>query len=404
MARYDFGGDLKKLFGRTRESEDLSWLELLPASLLEREAGKAAIDAGRVSCPDPFRFAIRGGRLWLEVARRTGRKLALDRAARCFSDAQLSARPRQRVIWAVHSAEATLLRYDLFGSPILLHTLVNDLQTLEVRPGTDQQAVARLIARARARLAQAAMDGPCRATDEALTEALRGLDGSPEPAEPDLRDSFRLERASLSLQAGVLKRDRDRLAQAQRDLTAVIEAAPAEERPLTRARALLLAAAGLRALGAMAGDLSAWGQGQVLMLQAADLFTADHAPLDWAAVQLAGPATLADLRLAEALTDEPGLILGALALHARSNAELTLAAATGEVRVLAGLRQALLRQLQAQPHPVTWAAIQLALADLAVAESRLSGVPAPNLGLMRAEAELTAREHGAPALADLARG
>ena len=403
MARFDFGDDLRRLFGKARETEDLSWLELLPVSLVEQQAAKAAIDAGRVSCVDPFQAAIRAARIWREVARRTGRKLALDRAARCLSDAGRAAKPRQQALWAVQSAETTLLRYDLFGGPILLQTLLRDLEGIEVRPGPEADDIARLTARAQARLAQASLEAP-RGDEDALLTALKALESLPDPLSVEARDSFRLERASLSLLAGVLKRDTDCLSRASGDLQTVIDAASSDERPLTRARALLLAAAGLRALGAMAGDMAAWSQGEVLMRGAGDLFTADHAPMDWAAVQLAGPSSLADLRLAEALTDEPGLILGAMALHARSNAELALASATGDVRVLEALRQTLLRQLQANPAPVTWSAIQLALADLAVAKSRLCGVTEPNLGLMRAEAELTAREAGAMALADLARG
>lgn len=403
MARFDFGDDLRKLFGRPRETEDLAWLELLPVSLLEQEAARAAIDAGRVSCPDPFHSSIRAVRIWREVARRTGRKLALDRAARCLSDAQRAAKPRQQALWAVQAGETTLLRFDLFGGPILLQTLLRDLDGLEVRPGPDADDMTRLKARARARLAQGDQDRP-DGDAEILLDCLKTLESLPEPHGTEARDSFRLERASLSLQTGVLKRDIDSLTRSSRDLHAVIDSAAPEERPMTRARALLLAAAGLRALGAMAGDMSAWSQGETLMTAAGELFTPDHAPLDWAAVQLAGHATLADLRLAEALTDEPGLILGALALHARSNAELALASATGDVRILEALRQTLVRQLQGNPSPVTWSAIQLALADLAVARGRLSGVAEPNLGLMRAEAELTAREAGAMALADLARG
>lgn len=403
MARFDFGGDLRKLFGRAREAEDLSWLELLPVSLVEQQAARSAIDAGRVSCPDPLQANIRAARIWREVGKRTGRKLALDRAASCLSDASRAAKPRHQVLLAIQTAETALLRYDLFGGPILLQTLLRDLEGVDVRPGAEADDIARLMARTQARLAQVSLEQP-RGDVHTLLGSLGTLESLPDPSGAEARDSFRLERASLCLLAGVLKRDTESLTRASRDLQTVIDAASPDERPLTRARALLLAAAGLRALGAMAGDMSAWSQGEVLMRGAGDLFTADHAPLDWAAIQLAGSATLANLRLAEAITDEPGLILGALALHARANAELALASAAGDVRVLEGLRQSLLRQLQANPSPVAWSAIQLALADLAVARSRLSGVPEPHLGLIRTEVELTAREAGAPALADLARG
>ena len=84
--------------------------------------------------------------------------------------------------------------------------------------------------------------------------------------------------------------------------------------------ALALCGAGLSALAAIAGHDEARSQGRIMFDAAADQFTPDHSPLDWAAIQVlrvgddAQPLML--LTQAEALTAGEGLILGALARSA----------------------------------------------------------------------------------------
>jgi len=43
---FEFGRDLRKLFEKARESEDLGWLELVGADLVQLEARRESVDAG----------------------------------------------------------------------------------------------------------------------------------------------------------------------------------------------------------------------------------------------------------------------------------------------------------------------------------------------------------------------
>lgn len=64
---FEFGRDLRRLFEKARDSDDLGWLELIGAGLVEVEARQQATDAGRVSCARPFEAALRAAALWLSL-------------------------------------------------------------------------------------------------------------------------------------------------------------------------------------------------------------------------------------------------------------------------------------------------------------------------------------------------
>ncbi|HEX8660428.1 MAG TPA: hypothetical protein VF686_01080, partial [Brevundimonas sp.] len=202
------------------------------------------------------------------------------------------------------------------------------------------------------------------------------------------------------------RRDGRLLDQAGRDLRALVEAASPDYRPLTRARALALAGAGLIALARLARSDAAAEQGRALFDAAADQFTSDHSPLDWVAVQLVqtpGETPLLTLAQAEALTREPGLVLGALARERRLATEVDLAEDVGDLAALIGLETAVRQRLTAPAaRPLDWAADQIGMARLAMAKGRLMGVEPRAIGLMLAEAMETAREWGAPALLERA--
>ena len=97
-----------------------------------------------------------------------------------------------------------------------------------------------------------------------LDAALHGAKGLP----PTVSDDLRLDRAALGLEAGVARRDGRLLDQAGRDLRMLVESASPDYRPLTRARALALAGAGLMALARLAKDEAATVQGQALFAAA----------------------------------------------------------------------------------------------------------------------------------------
>jgi len=402
---FEFGRDLRKLFDKARESDDLGWLELIGADLVEAEARREAVDAGRVSCARPFDSWIRASALWREHARRTGRRESLDRAAKCASEAaRHTTTPDQTAGAAIESGEIHLLRFDLFGGPTALTAALGDAQSLTAERPATRAAAAALHARLCARRARLSAQ-PSNLLDAAalLDAALHGARALP----PAAGDELRLDRAALALEAGVARRDGRLLDQAGRDLRALVESASPDYRPLTRARALALAGAGLTALAELAGSDAARTQGRDLFEAAAEQFTPDHSPLDWVAVRLAGSRTgtpLLVLAEAETLSREPGLILGALARERRLAAEAALAESMADLGALTGLEAIIRRRLTkaTTTEPLDWAADQIGMARLAMARGRLMGVEPHAVGLMLAEALETARECGAPALMERA--
>ena len=84
---FEFGRDLRRLFEKARDSDDLRWLELIGVGLVEVEARQQSTDAGRVSCPRPFDAALRAAALWREHARRCGAASSVERAESSGRDA-----------------------------------------------------------------------------------------------------------------------------------------------------------------------------------------------------------------------------------------------------------------------------------------------------------------------------
>jgi hypothetical protein len=113
-----------------------------------------------------------------------------------------------------------------------------------------------------------------------------------------------------------------------------------------------------------------------------------------------GDTPLLLLAEAEALTREPGLILGGLARERRMAAEAALAEAMGDVEGLTGLEAVVRRRLAEadRTEPLDWAADQIGMAHLAMARGRLTSIEPRAVGMMLAEALETAREWGAPTL------
>lgn len=399
---FEFGRDLRKLFEKARESEDLGWLELIGANLVASEARRESVDAGRVSCARPFEAWMRASTLWREHARRTGSLESLNTAAACASDAaRHTTMQDQTAAAAVESCAIHLLRFDLFGGPASLDVALSDLQGLSTDRATTRAQAAAVHARLTARRATLAGDvatllDAAALLDAALHEARR--------LPPVLVDDLRLDRAALALEAGVNRRDAHLLDQAGRDLRALVESASPDYRPLTRARALALAGAGMAALAALANDPAALAQGRDLFEAAAEQFTSDHSPLDWVAVQLARPdqdTPLLTLAEAEGLSSEPGLVLGALVRERRMSAEASLAETMGDVQAMAGLEANIRRRLESrlQVQPLAWAADQIGMAQVACARARLTGTTPSSVGMILHEAMETAREMGAPSLA-----
>ncbi|WP_298128156.1 hypothetical protein [Brevundimonas sp.] len=396
---FEFGRDLRRLFGRDRDREDLGWLELVGVELLEAEARRASIDAGRTSCARPDQAWLTAAAVWRELAARTGATAALDAAEAAAGSAErASASGDRREEARCARAQALTLRFDLYGGPSLLDEAAALIEAASSRAAT--VAVHARIAARKARL-----DGRAPRLLEAaalLDLAVHGLDGSPDP----LAEAVRLDRAGLTLEAGVTQRDARLLDQAGRDLLALVEACPAERRPLSRARALTLSAAGLTALAALADDAAAREQGRALFEAATDQFTPDHSPLDWAAVQLASQGTGARLVAVDAICRAagPGLVLGALARERLTATRVAAAEAAGDPAALDAVAGELRRRVATPAAPLDWAADQIGLARVAAARARLFDAPRGEVGLMLASAADVAREVGAPVLAQVAEG
>lgn len=398
---FEFGRDLKKLFEKARDGDDLGWVELIGVDLVEAEARRETTDAGRVSCTRPFAAWMKASNLWREHARRSGARLSLDRAAACASDAtRHAANDEDKTAAALEAGEIHLLRFDLFGGPERLATAASDVQFLNGGRAVTRAWAQSLGARLAMRKALAAEDASER------RKALERLDAAQEAGRAlsaAAAHELALDRAALALEMGVERRDPALLDQAGQDLRTIVEAASPDYRPVTRARALVLAAMGLKALAGLAADAAAHEQARALFDAAAEQFTPDHSPLDWAAVQLAqveADCPLLTLTQAEAMTAEPGLILGACARERRMAAEAALAFAMGDLQALAGLEAVIRRRLAKRTpiEPVDWAADQLGMAHLMLARARLTNSRADAVGMILTEAMETAREWGAATL------
>jgi len=406
---FEFGKDLRKLFAQARESDDLGWLELIGADLVRAEARGQAIDAGRVSCARPFEAALRTCALWREHARRTGTETSLDQADTAALDAaRRAATAEHRARAVAETVEILLLRYDLAGGLLPLDRAESLLAGPDARAASRSGAAAQALSAAHARLKarQARLPGrPADLLDAAalLDVALHGMDERPSP----MRDDLRLERAALALEAGVAQRDARLLDQAGRDLRVLVESASPDYRPVTRARALALCGAGMRALAALAGDQAAMAQGAEMFDAAADQFTPDHSPLDWVAVQIAAAdetTPLSVLIQAERLCGDAAVILATLAREARVAQEVREAERRGDMAALDLLASSPRRRLaRGVSRPLDWASDQIALAHVGLAKDRLTGGARAGIGMMLVEAAAVAAEEGAPALAERAR-
>ncbi|MFN4295916.1 MAG: hypothetical protein ACK4FB_03675 [Brevundimonas sp.] len=410
---FEFGRDLRRLFAQAREGDDRSWIELIGADLLEAEARGQATDAHRTRCREPVLTGLKASALWREHARRTGRRDSLARALSAASDAgQAAVTTDQHIEAAMETALCLMLQYEQRGGADLLQQI--DLVLDGHETGRSGALSARLaVAHARLEALKARRSGEPAAMldasalmDSALHDVANRPDLAPEAAE------VQLDRAALALEAGLLRGDTRLLDQAGRDLRALVASASPEYRPVTRARALTLCAAGLSALAALAGDEEARSKAHELFDAAADAFTPDHSPLDWAAIELARAARdmnpdLDRLIEIETVTAGEGLILGAVARERRVAVEARQAELGRDAARLARMETRLRRRLatgQASENPLDWAVDQITLSQVQLTRMRLTGRgEAGHLGLVLVEAAETARDLGAGLIADRAR-
>ncbi len=408
MAMFEFGKDLRRLFVQARESEDLGWLELISISLLAREAKTLTTDGGRVSCSQPSQTWRRASILWREHARRSGQPDSVAKALTTAEDALKAAKSdddRARALLA--AAQAQIVKFDLYGDREAVVLAAELAREVNAKRLPTLASCAGVHARIRARQARISEKVQDRQDAAALMDAALHALTKHNPVEAD---DLRLDSAALALEGGILQRDARLLDQAGRDLTALVEASSPDTRPLTRARALALCAAGLSALAAMADDEAAMKTGHEMFDAAADQFFVDHSPLDWVAIQVArsidATAPLEPIRQSVALTTGQGTILGALALDLMATREIETAATAGDLTELTRIETRVRRRLaerEGVPSAIDWAVDQIAMARLMIARADLMGSAPDQAAFVLAEAAEAAQEHGVPVLADRAR-
>ena len=406
---FEFGKDLRRLFVQARDSDDLGWLELIGVNLLAREAKSLTTDGGRVSCSQPSQTWRRASILWREHARRSGNPDSLAKALTTAEDSLKAAKSdddRARALLA--AAQAYVTKFDLFGDREAVTLAAEVAREINAKRLPTLASCAGVHARIRARQARISERAQDRQDAAALMDAALHALTNHNPIEAD---DLRLDSAALALEGGIIQRDHRLLDQAGRDLTALVEASSPDQRPLTRARALALCAAGLSALAAMAEDEAAMKTGHEMFDAAADQFFVDHSPLDWVAIQIARSidpaAPVEPIRQSVALTTGQGTILGALALDLLVAREIETAATAGDLTELTRIETRVRRRLADRsviPTAIDWAVDQIAMARLMIARSQLMGSDPDQAAFVLAEAAEAARDHGVPVLADRAKG
>lgn len=407
---FEFGRDLRRLFEKAGDSEDLGWMEGVSASLVENQARNQSLESGRPTCTNPFDACIRACLLWREHARRTGHPQSLQRTqSEARAASRFAVNEEQTVRATIELAQSTLLSFDLIGGPDRLTATETLLKHL---PTPRRQYLANEIKAALSRVntRRAALDGDPAALKTAcdnLEEAVQAL--KDQQAHSDLE--LRIEQASLSLTIGLMTRDLKRLEKVGQELRGLVKNAPGVQRPISRGRALALCGMGMLALTRLAKDETARKQGLSLLQAASDQFAMDHSPLDWAAIQLMRADAEDSLSLTtvvqiEALTEPYGLIMGVEARERHLALEIHEAELAHDLLGLKQLEKCILSRLRGTgtlAAPLDWVANQMGLARIALARARIMDRPPVHLGLILIEAAGTARERGAVALASRAR-
>lgn len=296
---FDFGKDLKRFVadGVGGQGRDPRVLELLPTATVAEQAAAEASAAGRAS--KPWKAWRDVALIWTSHARRTGLQTSLDAAGRAARES-LEAAPAGHAfaLASATAAEVLLARFDLRANEAALSEAEAAVEAAAEEPNSrrGQSAVASVHARLATRRALMADDaGAVKAAAALLDAALHGETGKGSDADPwrlVRASELRLERAELTVRAGLRWKDARLLDQAGRDLRLLIENLDADVLPVSRARAVRLCGLSLSALAAMAARVDAMEQAVEMLAAARDLFDVDHSPLDAASALSAQAETL----------------------------------------------------------------------------------------------------------------
>lgn len=298
-AMFDFGKDLKRFVadGVGGQGRDPRVLELLPTATVAEQASAEARAAGLAS--RPWRAWRDVALIWTSHARRTGLESSLEAAGRAAS-AALDAAPAGHAfaLASAAAAEVLLAKFDLRANEIALGEAEAAVEAAAEEPNSRRAQSAVAAVHARVRMRRALMDddtGAVKAAAALLDAALH--EHGRRAAETDpwrlvRTTDLRLERAELTVRAGLRWKDHRLLEQAGRDLRQLIENLDADVLPVSRARAVRMCGLSLSALAGMAASADAMEQAVEMLTAARDLFDADHSPLDAASALSAQAETL----------------------------------------------------------------------------------------------------------------
>lgn len=420
---FELGRDLKRFVadGARGQGRDPRVLELLPCSALAQQASAEASVASQAQ--RPWKAWRDVALIWTAHARRTGMDASLEAAGRAARRAMDSAPAGHAFALASAAAAETLIaRFDLRADPSALAQAESTIEAAAEEPHArrGQAAVSAAHARLRARQALAEDDpSAVRAAAALLDAALHlpaGRISDPDSWRMVRAGDLRLDRAELTLQAGLRWKDERLLEQAGRDLRVLIDSLDAHLLPVSRGRAVRMCGLALASLGAAARRAEVIEQSVEMLACARDLFDVEHSPLDAAAILSAQAETMVRwqesapvtqlLKASEALLGRASnLIAGrhpALEVEVRVKAarvRTLLAARAGDLLALSDQESRLRLSLatgDAGRDAVGWATAQLCLAEVYEALDDLGCQPDRRWAALyaRKEASDVLRERG----------
>ena len=381
-------------------ADDMSLVEVLPLSMLLKEAMEADDIAGRASGRKRSQLRLDAAILWREVTRRSGEVRALSRAASSAEDA-LDHYGERSAGWARARCEqgfAAMLGAELFGDPGLMSAseaafrdaltgprrgLASPLAEIGLLAITGRRALATGNAQA-ARVAAARFAQPI-ATLKEMSRRIR--------AARMLSVDGHILRAELLCDWGARLSDAPLLRAAIRDTLTAASGLTPDFEPLTIARIGFARAKGQIALG----DVESNGEG---VLAGVDLvysiltdLSLEHSPLDRAMGEYiagCGFKVLGDLsgdarnferaltafeRAGAVIARREGLMLRAEVASRRAVCLARIAEISGDVNGLNSAEKALRQELAnpiTQGNPEAWARLQLFLARLLLARLEIT--------------------------------
>ena len=405
----DFGRDVRRLMGREQKASD-SWadpatLELLPLMALKRQAAAAGLAAHQAAGGERPTRLIAYASMLREIARRTGESETLAKAASAAARAARDAKGDVLAAARLEQAASARLGAELFADPESHEAADDFLKASEGVPSVGSTMAGRRVAFRAALNAGAAL---AAADVDQAVQAANGLDAAVDRLDADVRETgqgrveaaaLRCDRADFLIGFGGRLKDRNLLAQAERDLAQLAARLDPDYLPLSWARTEGLRGAALAALGDLTGDAKSLADSVRVLAAAAEQADFDYSPLDRARIShcLAGALTA----LAEAADDEglydhalaafdqalafiepvKGLALRAFVAQDRAACVARRAERSGDAHALAEAESAFRAELavcNAAADPVAWAVTQLALTRIYLAQAEiLGGEPAP---------------------------